>query len=218
MERATGIEPASSGWRPEAQPLRHARDLWYSRQDLNPRLLVRSQVSYPLNDGSTFRSGAGGESRTRIAGLEARRPTISRRQHAQYFLQSSPQYKRRERASNTISNPQPLHARRTVPPLGDLRAGPVSYCRAPTLATVAGVEPAGRGFGDRTSAITSRPNLWGERRESNPLQQIHSLPANRLRSPTVLSQQPADSPRLMRRLRQHRAVDLDDLPPPLLIL
>jgi hypothetical protein len=38
------------------------------------------------------------------------------------------------------------------------------------LATVAGVEPAGRGFGDRTRTAPSRPRTtWGERRELNSL-------------------------------------------------
>lgn len=46
---------------------------------------------------------------------------------------------------------------------------PLISQRTPTtkVATVAGVEPAGRGFGDRTSTTTSRP--WVERRESNSL-------------------------------------------------
>lgn len=37
-----------------------------------------------------------------------------------------------------------------------------------TLATVAEVESAARGFGDRSSATASRPN-WGDRRDSNSL-------------------------------------------------
>jgi hypothetical protein len=52
--------------------------------------------------------------------------------------------------------------------------------RAPgrNLAGVAGIEPAGRGFGVRTSTITSHLHaLRGDRRESNPCRRGHSPPS-----------------------------------------
>ena len=37
MERATGIEPASSAWKAGVLPLNYARKIWSGRQDLNLR-------------------------------------------------------------------------------------------------------------------------------------------------------------------------------------
>src|SRR6185503_16946180 len=57
---------------------------------------------------------------------------------------------------------------------------PRPHCQRATdeLATVAGVEPAARGFGDRSDATASRP--WVERRESNSPTAVHSRVPNPL--------------------------------------
>ena len=64
------------------------------------------------------------------------------------------------------------------------------------VATVAGIEPAANGFGDRRSAITSR-STWVERPDSNWLQQGHNL------SPI-----PSGSPKLNVRSSRTRRTDI----------
>ena len=46
MERATGIEPASSAWKAGVLPLNYARKIWSGRQDLTCDILLPKQARY----------------------------------------------------------------------------------------------------------------------------------------------------------------------------
>ena len=40
VERATGIEPATEGWKPTVLPLNYTRIIWLREWDLNPRQMA----------------------------------------------------------------------------------------------------------------------------------------------------------------------------------
>lgn len=72
MERAEGIEPSSSAWKAEDQPLAQARmkiAKWSPREEFNPRFSVRSRAVYALAYAAT--DGAPGWSRTSYARVAA---------------------------------------------------------------------------------------------------------------------------------------------------